>query len=196
MGIKPFGKAVRRGRGLTRPMRLTLALWGAALPAWLLCGIGRSAYPTLAEHPFSAPLFWIFAAFFTLSVAFWLRRKPSPRAPGESSRLTLLLGRLGLAALVAVPAAWLCARAYEPAARLANGLFSVGRPVQEHAMVDFHRGEFVLDSPYWEPGFRWKVSHAKFVPTFLKTGLLARITLRRGFLGAAWVEKVEYEVLP
>jgi hypothetical protein len=193
--IKPFGKVIRSGWGLTRAMRLTVALWGAALPAWLLCGLGRSAYPTLAEHPFLRPLFLLFFAFFALALALWLRRKPSPRPPGQSGRVSMLVWRLVMAAFVALPTAWGCAYLYEPAARLANGMFSVGPPRTEHAMVDKHQNEFVLDSPYWAPGFRWRVVHAKFVPPDLTVGSLATLTLRRGGLGAQWVEKVQYEVL-
>lgn len=191
---KPFGKVIRPGWGLTRAMRLTVALWGAAIPAWLLCGLGRSAYPTLAEHPFVTPLFWGFFAFFTVAFALWRRRRPSPRAPGESSRASLLAWRLVLALFVSLPTAWACAYLYEPAARLANGMFSVGPAREEHAMVDKHAGEFVLDSPYWAPGFRWRVAHAKFVPADLAVGSLATLRVRRGSLGAAWIEKIDYEV--
>jgi hypothetical protein len=195
MTLRPFGKVVRTGWGLTRAMRLTLALWGAAIPAWLLCGLGRSAYPTLAEHPFFAPLFWIFSAFFTAAVALWLVRRPSPRPPGRSGRTSMILWRLVAAALIALPTAWACAALYDPAACLANGMLSIGPSREEHAMVDRFGDEFVLDSPYWAPGFRWRVVHAKFVPPDLRVGSLAKITLRRGGLGAAWVEKIEYEVL-
>ena len=192
--IKPFGKVVRSGWGFTRAMRLTLALWGAAVPAWLLCGLGRAAYPTLAEHPFVSPLFWIFFVFFTLALARWLRRRPSPRPPG-GSRGWMFFWRVVLASLVALPTAWGCAYLYEPAARLANGMFSFGAPREQVAMVDRHAEEFVLDSPYWAPGFRWRVVHAKFIPADLTVGSFAKITLRRGGLGAAWIEKIEYEVL-
>ena len=192
---KPFGKVVRGGWGFTRPMRLTLALWGAAIPAWLLCGLGRSAYPTLAEHPFVTPLFCVFFASFTPAIALWLRRRPSPRAPGDSGRTSLLLWRLLFALLVSLPTAWACAGLYEPAARLANGLFTFAPPQEEHAMVDRHGGEFVLDSPYWSPGFRRRIADAKAVPADLCVGSLATIRVRRGLLGAAWIESVAYEVL-
>lgn len=191
--IKPFGKVGRRG-GLPRLLRLTIAIWLTALPAWLLCGLGKSAYPTLAEHPFVTPLFWAFFAFFTWALLRWLVRRPSPRAPGATSRDFLFWSRLLLAALIALPTAWTCAFLYEPAARLANGLFSVGAPREEYALVDRHAHEFVLDSPFWAPGFRWRVAHARLVQEGLAVGALAKLRLRRGGLGALWIETIDYEV--
>ena len=94
---KPFGKAVRRRLGLTKAMRLTVALWGAAIPAFLFCGLGSSSYPTLVKRPFFWPSVFGFGLFYAVSLALWLRRRPSPRGPWESSRFKLFLGRFLLA---------------------------------------------------------------------------------------------------
>ncbi len=55
--------------------------------------------------------------------------------------------------------------------------------------------QWVLDSPYWERGFHWKVKDVAALPKDLSTGSLAKMTLRRGLLGARWVESIEYTVL-
>src|SRR5262245_60894526 len=147
---KPFGKPVHHGRGLTRGLRLTIALWVAAIPAYFLCGYAARKYATLSDSPFFWPAGWGFMLFYAASIALWLRRRPSPRAPGTSSRTGLFISRFLLALLLAFPAGLVSSLLYEPAFKLANGLGSVGGPVVEHAMVDRADSRWVLDSPYWE----------------------------------------------
>ena len=192
---KPFGKPAPRRFGLTRLMRLTVALWGAAIPAYFLCRWASDGYPTLAERPFFWPSTVAFVLFYAIAIALWLRRRPSPRGPWESTRTTLFIGRLLLGLMVALPVALLSALLYDPAFKLANGLASPGRGVEEIALVERQGSAVYLDSPYWAPGFRWKVPEKTFVPPDLASGSIARFKLRRGLLGALWVDGVEFTVL-
>ena len=192
---KPFGKPVHHGRGLTKGLRLTIALWVAALPAYFLCGYASRKYATLSESPFFGPAALGFTLFYAVALARWFRRRPSPRAPGTSSRTGLFISRFLLSLFIALPAGFVSSLLYEPAFKLANGLFSPGSPVIEHAMVDKKDSTWVLDSPYWETKFRWEVADPKAVPPDLTAGSVAKITLRRGLLGARWIESIEYSVL-
>jgi hypothetical protein len=192
---KPFGKPIRRNLGLTRAMRLTFALWGAAIPAFFLCRWASRGYPTLSESPFFGPSILGFGIFYALAIAFWLRRRPSPRGPWESSRAKLFIVRLLLGLLAAAPAALISAYLYEPAFKLANGLASPGRTSVEYALVDREGPDAVLDFPYYTPGYRWKVQSVFPVPKDLPRGSLARVTIRRGILGARWIDGIEYQVL-
>jgi hypothetical protein len=192
---KPFGKSVHHGRGLTKGLRLTIALWIAALPAYFLCGYASRKYATLSESPFFLPAALGFTIFYAAALARWLRRRPSPRAPGTSSRTGLFISRFLLSLFIAVPAGFVSSLLYEPAFKLANGLFSPGSAVVEHAMVDRKDAAWFLDSPYWETKFRWEVADPKSVPADLTAGSVAKITLRRGCLGARWIQSIEYTVL-
>ncbi len=192
---KPFGKPTRKNLGFTRWMRLTVALWVAAGPAYFLCQLGSAGYPTLAKRPFFWPSVIGFGLLYAFSIAGWLRRRPSPRGPWESGRTKLLLVRFALALLVAAPVGFLSGYLYDPMLRLANGILSLGPSGSETALVDRHGGEFVLDSPYWEPGFRWKIPHARLLRSDLSPGSVARVSFRRGGLGARWVDKIDYTVL-
>lgn len=192
---KPFGKPVHHGRGLTKGLRLTIALWIAALPAYFLCSTASRKYATLSESPFFGPAALGFTIFYATALARWFRRRPSPRAPGSSSRTGLFISRFLLSLLIAFPAGFVSSLLYEPAFKLANGLFSPGSRVVEHAMVDKQDSKWFLDSPYWETKFRWEVADPAAVPPDLTAGSVARITLRRGLLGARWIESIEYSVL-
>jgi hypothetical protein len=192
---KPFGKPVHHGRGLTKGLRLTIALWIAAIPAYFLCHYASSKYATLSASPFFLPAALGFSLFYAAAIARWLRRRPSPRAPGTSSRTGLFVSRFLLSLLVAFPAGFVSSLLYEPAFKLANGLVSPGSPVVEHAMVDKVDATWFLDSPYWEAKFRWQVADQASVPADLTAGSVAKITLRRGLLGARWIESIEYSVL-
>ncbi|MBI3856378.1 MAG: hypothetical protein HY293_11885 [Planctomycetes bacterium] len=192
---KPFGKSVHHGRGLTKGLRLTIALWVAALPAYFLCGAATRKYPTLSESPFFWPATWGFMIFYASAFALWLRRRPSPRAPGSSSRTGLFISRFLLSLFIAFPAGLVSSLLYEPAFKLANGMFSPGSRIVEHALVDKVDSAWVLDSPYWEHNFRWKVPRTIQVPPDATPGSVAKITMRSGLLGARWIESVEVTVL-
>jgi hypothetical protein len=191
---KPFGKPVHHGWSLTKGVRLTIALWGAAIPAYFLCGYGTTAYPTVSESPFFWPATCGFMLFYAMTMAYWMRRRVSPRAPGTSSSTGLFISRLLLALLVAFPAGLASSYLYEPALKLANGLGSPRRQTVEHAMVDKVDSKWVLDSPYWEHGFHWTVKDVAAMPRDIVPGSLAKITTRTGLLGARWVQSVEYTV--
>jgi len=192
---KPFGKPVHHGRGLTKGLRLTIALWIAALPAYFLCSYASRKYATLSDSPFFVPAAFGFALFYAVAIARWLRRRPSPHAPGTSSRTGLFISRFLLSLFIAFPAGFVSSLLYEPAFKLANGLFPTGSPVVEHAMVDKQDSKWFLDSPYWETKFRWEVVDPAALPVDLTAGSLAKITMRRGLLGARWIESIEYSVL-
>ena len=192
---KPFGKPVHHGRGLTKGLRLAIAIWVAAIPAYPLCTYAAKKYATLSESPFFMPAAFAFAIFYAVTTARWLRRRPSPRPPGASSRRGLFISRFLLSLFIAFPAGFVSSLLYEPAFKLANGLVSPGSPVVEHAMVDKVDSKWVLDSPYWETKFRWEVADPASVPPDMVAGSVAKITLRRGLLGARWIESIEYSVL-
>lgn len=192
---KPFGKPVHHGWSLTRGFRLTIALWVAALPAYFLCGFGVTAYPTLAERPFFWPATLGFSLLYGLSLALWLRRRPSPRAPGTSSRTGLFFSRFLLSMLIAFPAGLCSSILYGPALQVANAVGAPGGRTIEHALVDRMNSVWVLDSPYWEQGFRWEVKNPNGMPKDITEGSMAKITLRSGLLGARWIESIEYTVL-
>lgn len=182
--------------GLTRGMRLAVALASAALPAYLICMKPAESYAPFGDSPFFWPAVVLFALFYAFVLARWLRRRPSPRGPWESSRTKLLLVRAFLALLIATPAAFVSALLYEPALTLANGLVPAGGPSEEYALVVPERGQparFALDSPYWQPPYQFKL---RTRPPGGGVGSLARMKLRRGLLGVRWVEGVEYEALP
>jgi hypothetical protein len=191
---KPFGKPVHHGRTLTKGLRLTIAFWVAALPAYFLCGYATRAYPTLSESPFFWPAAWIFTLFYAVSFARWFLRRPSPRAPGTGQKARVA-GYFLLALLVAFPSGLVSSLLYEPALKLANGLGSPRSRTVEHAMVDKVDSQWVLDSPYWSHDFRWTVKNVTGMPPDLTPGSLATITLRSGLLGARWIESVDYTVL-
>jgi len=191
---KPFGKPVHHGRTLTKGLRLTIAFWVAALPAYFLCGYANRAYPTLSESPFFWPAAWIFTLFYALSFARWFLRRPSPRAPG-TGQTPRVVGYFLLALLIAFPSGLVSSLLYEPALKLANGLGSLHSRTVEHAMVDKVNAEWFLDSPYWAHDFRWPVKNVTAMPPDVTPGSLAKVTLRTGLLGAKWIESVEYTVL-
>lgn len=192
---KPFGKVARRRMGLTRSMRLAVALWVAALPAFFLCRVPARGRPTLSEDAFFWPSALGLGLFYAVAIALWLRRRPSPRGPWESSRFRLFAGRFLLALLVAAPMGFATAYGYQPALALANGLVPLGDRATEHAMVVRDGSGFALDSPYWEAPFRFRIPPSAAVPRDLAAGSLAKLALRRGLLGARFVESIEYEVL-
>jgi len=193
---KPFGKPTHHGRELTRGLRLTIALWCAAFPAWLICKPAAGRHPPLAEDPFFWPAVVGLPVFYAAALALWLRRRPPPRAPGHSSRTGLLVARFLLCLLLSVPLGIVSALLYEPAFELANGLGGLGADTVEHAMVEKRGADWVLDNPYWEGGFRWKVREPGDLPPGLTAGSLAKITLRSGLLGARWIRSIDYTVLP
>ncbi len=192
---KPFGKPVRRGMGFTRLMRLTVALWGAAIPAFLLCRIPARGFRTLVESPFFWPSAIAFGLLYAASIGLWLRRRPSPRGPWEAGRARLLLARLLLALLVAAPAAFASAYLYAPMLALANGMAAPGGPRHEFALVTRGSEGLALTSPYWRPDFRFSLAGMRALPEGLAPAWLARLTVRRGLLGAPWVDRIEFEAL-
>ena len=123
-----------------------------------------------------------------------LRARPSPRAPGTRSRTGLFVSRFLIALLIAFPSGFVSSILYEPALKLSNGLVGGTRTV-EYAIVGRDGSGWVLDSPYWGHGFRWTVMETAAMPPDLTAGSVAKVTLRRGLLGAQWIESVEYTVL-
>lgn len=192
---KPFGKPVHHGRALTKGLRLTIALWGAAVPAYFLCGYATKSYATLADSPFFWPAGIGFMLFYAVTIALWLRRRISPRAPGTSSRAGLFLSRFLVALLIAFPTGLVSSLLYEPAFKLANGLGSLGGRTVEHAMVDKVDSQWYLDSPYWTGAFRWRIKDAAAMPKDVVAGSVAKVTFRTGLLGARRIESIEYTVL-
>src|SRR5579862_6725011 len=188
---KPFGKPLHHGRDLTKGLRLSIALWCAAFPAWLICRPAARRYPTLAEDPLFWPAVVAFALVYAAALARWLRRRPSPRAPGTSSRAGLFFSRFLLCLVLSFPLGIASAFLYEPALEVANGIGSAGRRRVEHAMVDQESGRWVLDNPYWRGGFRWKVRVSSALPAGLSVGSVATLTLRTGLLGAQWIESID-----
>lgn len=192
---KPFGKPIVSGLGLTRGMRFAIALLVAALPAFFIGQLAASSYPTFAERPFFWATAIVLSIFYAATTALWLRRRPSPRPPG-SGRFKLFLVRFLLTLLIAFPAGLLSAFLYGPALKLVNGMLSPGGPEIEHAMVDRTKtGDVVLHFPYQEPGSGWTVPYTRFVPKDPAPWAKATLTLRRGLLGARWIQKIEYEPL-
>lgn len=193
---KPFGKPLPGTRSLSRGMRLSVALLAAAIPAYFIGRFAAAGYPTIAAHPFFGGAALVFAIFYSTATALWLRRRPSPRPPGASSRVGLFVGRFLLTMLLALPAGLLSAFLYGPALTLANGMISPGGPVTEHAMAVVRSdGEVELQLLYREPGATWKVTQSRLLPREKAPWLAARMTVRRGCLGAQWVEKIDYEAL-
>lgn len=191
--VKPFGKVVRRGPRLTRPLRLALLLAGAALPAWGICVLPAKSFPTLASAPFRWPCTLLLGAFFTWALARWLKRRPVPRAPGEGRTGRLILQTLGAFAL-SLPVAALCALLYAPALTLANGLVTAGSSV-EHALLTRTPRGFAASSPYWADGTSWPLSGPERLPANLGAGSYARLNVSRGLLGVRWVRSVDLTVL-
>jgi len=193
---KPFGKPVMHRLALTRGMRLSIALLVAALPAYFIGHFAASGYPTIASRPFFGTAALVLAVFYASTTALWLRRRPSPRAPGTSSRFGLFVARFFLTMLLALPAGLLSAFFYGPALTLANGMISPGGSETEPAMALVRpNGDVELRLLYREPAATWTVPTSRLRPRETATWMTARLTLRRGCLGAQWVEKVDYEVL-
>lgn len=191
--VKPFGKVVRRGTRLTRPLRLALLLAGAAIPAWGICLLPAKSFPTLASAPFRGPTLLILGTFFTWALFRWLKRRPVPRAPGEGRTGRLALQLLGSAAL-SLPVAALCASLYAPALTLANGLVTAGTSV-EHALVARTPKGFTATSPYWADDAAWTLTKPERLPEGLVAGSYARLNVSRGLLGVRWIRSVELTVL-
>ena len=191
---KPFGKPVHHGRTLTKGLRLTIALWVAALPAYFLCATASKKYATLSDSPFFWPAAWIFTLFYAVSLTRWLAKRPTPRPPG-AGRTGRMIGYALLAFLIAFPAGLVSSLLYEPALKVANGRGSFRSRTVTHAMVDKVDAQWVLDSPYWAHDFHWTVKNVGEMPPDLSAGSLARITLRNGLLGARWIESIDYTVL-
>ena len=191
---KPFGKPVHHGRTLTKGLRLTIAIWVAALPAYFLCAYASKKFATLSESPFFWPATWIFTLFYAIAFTRWLAMRPTPRPPG-GARTGRMIGYVLLAFLIAFPSGLVSSLLYEPAFKLANGLGSLGGPSVEYAMVDKVDAQWVLDSPYWSHDFKWTVKNVTAEQSELTPGSLAKITLRTGLLGARRIESIEYTVL-
>ncbi len=192
---KPFGKVARRKLGLTKWMRLVLALWAAAVPAFMICRGPARERPTLAEDAFfwpSAVVLWI---AYAAGISTWLRRRPSPRGPWESSRARIFIARFLLALLLAAPAGLATAYLYHPALTVANATISIGEGAAEYALVVKDARGFALDSPYWTPPFSFRPPDAGSLPRDLTAGSLAKLTLCRGILGSRWVKKIDFEIL-
>jgi hypothetical protein len=192
---KPFGKPAHARLGLTRGTRFLIALWGAALPAYIISSLAAGRYPPLSGDPFFWPSALGFIGLETILIVRWLRSRPSPRGPWEGGRPALLAGRILLALLVATPAGLASAFLYEPSLELANGMLTVGAPQEEYAMVAQPEAPVALDLLYAHPPFRITLSDPRFQREGLGAGSLATLTLRRGILGARWIQKVQYEVL-
>jgi hypothetical protein len=175
-------------------MRLVLALLLAAVPAFLIGSLTANSYPTLAVRPFFGASAVIFAVFYAGATALWLLKRPSPRPPG-SGRLRLFMVRFLLMLLLSVPAGLLSALLYGPALTLLNGMVSPGSPEIEPAMAVAQKGECELHLLSRTPGSTWKVPHARLMPAESYPWTFAKLTLRRGCLGAVWVEKIDYEYL-
>jgi len=193
--VKPFGKSAHHGRTLTKGLRFTIALWVAALPAYVLCRHVDRTAPTLSASPFFGPALLGFTLLFAVTMALWLKRRPSPRAPGTSSRTGLFLSRFFLSLLLALPAGLFCAFLYEPAFKLMNAQAGLGPRSVEYAIVDKVQSDWVLDSPYWKNDFRWVIQDSSTLPEGIKPGCLAKMTIRSGLLGARWIQSIEYTVL-
>jgi hypothetical protein len=191
---RPFGRPIHTGLGLTRGMRLVLALLLAAIPAFFIGSLTESSYPTLSVRPFFGASAAVFAVFYAGATAIWLLKRPSPRPPG-AGRFRLFMVRFLLLLLLSVPAGLLSALLYGPALTLLNGMISPGSPEIEPAMAVPQKGECELHLLYRTPGTTWKVPHARLMPAESCPWTLAKLTLRRGCLGAVWVEKIEYEYL-
>src|SRR5690348_12527727 len=124
---KPFGKPLHHGRTLTKGLRLTIAVWVAALPAYFLCGYASRKFATLSDSPFFWPAAWGFTLFYTVSLTRWLAMRPTPRPPG-TGRTGRMIGYVLLALLIAFPTGLVSSLLYEPAFKLANGLGSLAGP--------------------------------------------------------------------
>ena len=123
------------------------------------------------------------------------RCRPSPRPPGQGG-FKLFVVRFLLTLVLAVPAGLLSAWLYGPALKLANGMLSPGGPQTERAMaVRTGEGDVELHLLYHEPGTLWKIPYTRFMPKEKAPWMAATLTLRRGILGARWIEKIEYEIL-
>lgn len=192
---KPFGKPVLSDLGFTRSFRLAIALLVTALPAFFIGQLAAGSYPTIDGHPF----FWasavVLSLFYAAATARWLVKRPSPRPPG-SSRFKLFLVRFLLTLILAVPAGLLSAWLYGPALKIANGVLSPGGPQTEHAMVvRTSSNDIVLHLLFHEAGTTWTIPYTRLVPKENTPWMLARITMRRGLLGARWIEKIDYEAM-
>jgi hypothetical protein len=189
---KPFGKPVHHGRSMTKGLRLTIALWGAAIPAYFLCKYATNSYATLGNSPFFWPSTLGFCLLYAVTLFIWMRKKTVPRAPGMRGPF---ISRILLSLLIAFPTGFISGLLYEPAFVLANGLGSMGSASVEHAMVDKVANKWYLDSPYWQDNFRWEIRDTSKIPADLSAGSLAKVTFRTGLLGARRIESIEYTVL-
>ncbi len=193
---KPFGKPVLSGLGFTRSMRLAIALLVTAVPAFFIGHLAAASYPTIENHPFFWTAAIVLAIFYALATARWLKKRPSPRPPGGGGGFKLFVVRFLLTLVLAVPAGLLSAYLYGPALKLANGMLSPGGPQVERAMaVRNGDGDVEIHLLYHEPGTLWKIPYTRFMPKEKAPWMTATLTLRRGLLGARWIEKIDYEFL-
>ncbi len=196
MSPKPFGKAHRSFWNLpilTRGVIITLALGPIAFVAFLS---PAKSHPTLSEGPLVIPSLVGFTLLTSVALTLWWRRKPSPRGPGESSRMKITLLRFFLSLFVAVPVGFIASVCYTPAFTALNGWFSGGAERTIHAFVRKQDGMTVLTSPYWGSSFQAKIHRLEDLPKESTGTTVAKLTLRRGVMGALWIEKIEYEYLP
>lgn len=195
MSPKPFGKPRRRFWDLPPLARGSLIAVAAGPLFWLIFLSPARSYPTLAKAPFWWPAVIGFSLLIAVALTSWLKKRPGPQSPEDSSRAKIVLGRFFLSLFLAVPLGFLTAFFYEPALVTLNGAMSPSNPQTTFAFMERRAGVPALSSPYWGTDFSCAVHRLEHLPKEEAKTTLAKLTIRRGSLGAFWIMKIDYEYL-
>jgi hypothetical protein len=145
------------------------------------------------------PLWWPSVVGFTLLIAtsgaLWLKRSPSPRAPESSSSMKIFLGRFFLCLVLAIPVGLFSALLYQPAFATLNGALSTSSSRTLYAIVQQREGVAYLTSPYWGGSYAAIIRRPEHLPKPGASTTVAKVTLRRGALGALWIQNIDFEYL-
>jgi len=192
MAPKPFGKPSPGRARFPRLTVIALLFLGASPVAYFALSSTSRSYLTLVQDAFFWPSAAVFGFFLAAAGVRWMKRRPTPRAPGEGPSSGVGFSRRLLALFLSAPFALSCAFLYQPGLTIINGWLSPGATRTAHALVEIRGRVPVLRSPYWPPDFQVEVTTAE-VPETVPAGSLARLTLARGLLGVTWIRGIEFE---
>lgn len=192
MAPRPFGKPTPGRVRLPVLTVIALLFLGVSPLAYFALTSTSRSYRTLVQDAFFWPSAVVFGFFLASAGISWMKRKPTPRAPGEGPASGVGFTKRLLALFISAPFALSCAFLYQPGLTIVNGGLSPGSTRTAHALVEIRGRVPLLRSPYWPPDFQVEVTTAE-VPESVPAGSLARLTLARGILGVTWIRGIEFE---
>lgn len=190
---RPLARPAARWRW-TWPLKIGVAIMAWGPIGWLLFRDNMEKYPLLASSAFFWPFTFTFGLFFTWALARRRWRNPPPAAPGERSRLRLVVSSFLLFLIPGLLFGAVASSLYGPVLATINGMLATA---SDHEIWGFvvgtDRDEIKVSSPLLGPGRELSLKHKRFLEGRPNAGNLIRMKLRRGFLLARYLAEFQYE---